>query len=194
MATDLKQMLPETLPLTLDQYRLLVNSGQFDRATGQIELINGKIVRTNPQGPFHSDPIAELARWSYEVAADAFRIRIEKPIEFSELDSCPEPDIVWATRRRYADRHPRAEDIHLLIEVSYSSKKFDAGEKLKLYARAGIKEYWLVDVSSQSIEVFSDPDAGEFRKSTVYPAKATVSPVCLPQAKLEIARLFSETV
>ena len=50
------------------------------------------------------------------------------------------------SRRRYADRHPSPEDIHLLIEVSMTSGSFDRAEKMEVYAAASIAEYWRVDV------------------------------------------------
>ena len=135
MATELEHLPPQTLPISVSQYRMLVDHGCFDRRSGQIELIRGKIIHMNPQGPVHSDPIDELQQWSYEVAADQFRIRIEKPIEFVTLSSSPEPDVAWFTRGRYAAQHPTAEQVHLLIEVSSSSKSFDLGEKMRTVCR-----------------------------------------------------------
>lgn len=194
MATDSQQLQPETFPITNSQYRLLVDQGTFDRSVGQIELINGRLVRRNPQGPLHPDPLDELTRWSFEVAVERFRIRIEKPIELPELNSSPEPDIVWADRRRYADRHPVAGEVQLLIEVSHRSKQFDRGEKLQLYARANIREYWLVDVRTRTVEVFADPESGDFQSASVFSISDTIRPGCLATAELEIATLFSDSI
>lgn len=194
MATGIEQLTPQTLPITVPQYRILVDQGVFEGQRGQIELINGRIVRMNPQGPIHSDPIDELESWSHQVAGDHFRIRIEKPIEISQLNSSPEPDIVWATRRRYFDRHPTPADIHLLIEVSASSRAFDRSEKLRLYAEADIVEYWIVDIASQSIEVFTLPQANEYQRSHQYVRTDEISRACLPTATLAVDRLFSDLV
>ena len=192
MATEVP--LPETLPITNEQYRLLVDEGTFVGQAGQIELIYGRIVRMNPQGPVHSDPIDELTRWSIQQADGKFRVRIEKPVEIAGLNSVPEPDVAWVSRRRYADRHPTPKDIHLLIEVSHRSRSFDRGEKLRLYAEAEIAEYWIVDIANKSIEVFRDPCGTSYRQSTVYTEGATVTPTCLPSASLEVDRLFSDSV
>ena len=148
----------------------------------------------NPQGPSHSDPIDELTQWSFQQAGLKFRIRIEKPIQIDSLHSTPEPDLAWVTRRRYADRHPTPADISLLIEVSFSSQAFDRGEKLQLYAQAGIVEYWLVSVPHQTIEVFTSPHGPSFEKSYVVRVGDSVSPHCLPSATLPVARLFSNQV
>ena len=185
---------PTTLPITVPQYRLLAESGTFDRHVGQVELIYGRIVWINPQGPQHADPIDELTEWSVESAKSKFRVRIEKPIEIVELHSSPEPDIAWVTLRRYGDRHPTPEDIHLLIEVSYSSQTFDRAEKLRLYAESNIVEYWIVDVPAQTVEVFSNPQGTEYRQSSLHQKTEAIAPACLPAAQLRIARLFSKTI
>ncbi len=57
--------LPTTLPLTIEQCEKLVEMATFEGRTGQIELINGRIVRMDPQGPQHSDPIDFLTEWSF---------------------------------------------------------------------------------------------------------------------------------
>ncbi len=194
MTTHLMNQSPVTLPITVPQYRLLVEQGEFDESPGQIELIYGRIVSMNPQGPLHSDPIDELGDWSHRVAGTHFRIRIEKPIEIIGLHSSPEPDIVWATRRRYRDRHPQPDDIHLLIEASVSSKPFDRGEKCRLYAEAGIAEYWIIDCVNQSVEIMTRPVGNRYETVTHHGADSIIRPQCLAIAELTVARLFSDTL
>lgn len=181
----------QTLPITLDQYRLLVEHDTFVDHRGQVELIYGRIVKMNPQGPMHSDPIDEIQDWSHEVAASQFRIRTEKSIEIPNLNSSPEPDIAWVTRRRYGDRHPLPGDIHLLVEVSYSSQTFDRGEKQRLYAEAGIAEYWIVDVPARQVVVMRSPVGTDYGQVTTHDADETIAPECLSTAKLAISRLFA---
>lgn len=183
---------PTTIPLTVKQYETLVERGDFDAFTGQIELIRGRIVHMNPQGPQHSDPIDLLTEWSFEQTQRRFTIRAEKPIVIANANSCPEPDIAWVTRRRYVDRHPLPDDVHLLIEVSYSSVDFDRTEKLSLYAEAGIQEYWQVDVPSRSVVVYCEPVAASYRSVATYACGTKLSPICLPDAGLEVSALFPQ--
>jgi len=182
---------PQTVPITVKQYRLLVEHDTFADRRGQVELIFGKIVETHQQGPQDADPIDELGQWSHQ-AVNNFRIRIEKPIEIPDLNSSPEPDVVWATKRRYSDRHPLPEEIHLLIEVSGTSKQFDRGEKRRLYAEAGISEYWIVDIASRRAEVLTQPDGTEFKQAKTHGVDDSIAPTCLPSAVLPVARLFSD--
>ncbi len=194
MTTELSSTMPQTILITVDQFRLLVDHNTFADRQGQVELIYGKIVEMNPQGPRHADPVDELETWSHQQAADHFRIRTEKPIEIEGLNSSPEPDIVWVTKRRYADRHPVPGDIHLLIEVSGSSKEFDRGEKRQLYAEAGIPEYWIVDIAARTIEVMTRPGGSVYTQSELHSSDASISPACLPSATLPIGQLFSDSV
>lgn len=185
------QELPRTLPITVNQFRILVEQNAFLECGGQVELIYGRLVELNPQGPEHADPVDELEAWSHEQAGAAFRIRIEKPIEIPGLDSCPEPDVAWVDRRRYSSRHPGPCDIHLLIEVSVSSQPFDRGEKLRLYAEAMVPEYWIVDAFAQTVEKFTQPSQRTYQKSELFGVNDVVSPQCLPSASLSVGRLFS---
>lgn len=183
---------PTTIPLTVKQYESLVERGDFDAFSGQIELIRGRIVHMNPQGPQHSDPIDFLNEWSFEQSKRRFTIRIEKPIVIAHANSCPEPDIAWVTRRRYADRHPTPEEVQLLIEVSSSSLDFDRTEKLCLYAEAGIQEYWQVDVTNRSVIVHRESSENKYRSISVFSHGTQISPICLPDAALEVNSLFPQ--
>ena len=183
---------PTTIPLTVKQYETIVERGDFNAFTGQIELIRGRIVHMNPQGPQHSDPIDFLNEWSVFESKRRFTIRVEKPIVIPKANSCPEPDIAWVTRRRYPDRHPLPADVQLLIEVSYSSLDFDRTEKLSLYAEAGIQEYWQVDVTSRSVIVNREPIEKSFRSVAVFGCGTKISPICLPDAALEVNSLFPQ--
>ena len=182
---------PVTLPITTEQFETLVNAGAFAESNGQIELIHGRIVRMNPQGPEQSDPIDFLSEWSFENVQRRYTVRIEKPLRIPEHHSSPEPDIAWVTRRRYQQQHPGPADVHLLIEVSQSSSTFDRTEKRQLYAEAKIVEYWQVDIPSRIVTVHRQPQGEQFRFVQSFDESQTIRPLCLPAAELVIASLFA---
>jgi len=182
--------LPTTLPLTIEQYEKLVEMATFEGQTGQIELINGRIVQMNPQGPQHSDPIDFLTEWSFLNAMGRFTIRVEKPIQIPDYNSCPEPDVAWVSRRRYVDQHPDPQDVHLVIEVSFSSSLFDRTEKQQLYASGKIQEYWQVDVPSRMVTVYRDPQDGVYKSVASLDESMTLSPLCSLESVLHIKDLF----
>ena len=181
---------PVTDPITIEQYETLVDAGAFDQTLGQIELINGRIVQKIPQGPEHAHPIDILNEWSVESVRRQFFIRVEKPIRIPSRMSSPEPDIAWVTRQNYHDQHPSPDDIHLLIEVSHTSSRFDRTEKLQLYAESKTAEYWQIDIPGRIVTVHQQPQGDLFRQVQSFDAAQTVSPGCLPDAKLSVADLF----
>jgi len=185
---------PVTLPLSFDSYMTLVLAGEFDQMVGQIELINGRIVQMNPQGPEHADPIDVISLWSFEQTCRRFTVRVQLPIALPEHRSCPEPDIAWVTPQRYRDRFPTADEVHLLIEISNSSARFDRTEKMNLYASARIAEYWRVDVPTESVEVYRDPDPdqGNYRSLATFNRTQSIEPLCLPEAILDLSELFPD--
>ena len=189
------ETLPVTLPISIEQYSDLVDHGHFDQQTGQTELINGRIAHINPQGPQHASPIDILGEWSIEQTKRQFWVRIEKPIVLANSSSMPEPDIAWVTRQSYAQQHPGPKDVHLLMDASVASSTFDTGEKCEIYARAGIPEYWQINIPRREVRVYRDPIAGDgqpgsYGTLTTHGIGESISPLCLPSAVLPIAILF----
>ncbi|MGH6690447.1 MAG: Uma2 family endonuclease, partial [Gammaproteobacteria bacterium] len=91
-------------------------------------------------------------------------VAVQGPIALAD-DTEPEPDVAIIRRRPvpYKEREAYAEDALLLIEVAESSLAYDRSTKLRLYAAAGIPEYWVVDGVAESVEVHRTPDAGGYR-------------------------------
>lgn len=180
-----------TLKLTVAEYDEMVARGAFEGLNKRIELIYGEIQAMNPAGPIHDDYIEYLTRWSYQNAnTDEVRIRVQSGLSLPELDSRPEPDVLWVKSRRYTDGHPQAADVLLLIEVSDSSLTSDRNEKAKLYAGAGISEYWIINVPDDAIHVYRQPaESGYQMMLTVKPGE-TVAPLVQPDAALNVSELF----
>ncbi len=90
----------------------------------------------------------------------------------------PEPDYVIARRRalNYLDHHPYPEDIHLVIEVAEATLARDRGAKLDIYARAGIPEYWILNLIDRQLEIFTEPDtqAGTYARQGVLQERETL--------------------
>ena len=119
------------------EFDAMVLAGVFDSMEGQkIELIRGEIRSMSPAGPIHSDLIDYLTEWSVQHGVGGHHsTRVQSG--FICDDNRPEPDVLWMRRRRYADGHPTAADVLLLIEVADSSVRGDLGEKAEIYAEAG---------------------------------------------------------
>ena len=184
------------LRLTLDDFNRMVADGAFDELRGKrIELIYGELREVTPPGPTHAQAVARLLRWSTnQVAEDQATIRIQDPIEIPDHDSAPQPDVVWVKPKDYGKQHPQPRDILLVIEVADSSVAEDMGEMAELYARAGIKDYWVINVPDFSIEVFRSPKRGRYSERRKYQIGERIHPLAFPKVSLSVSGLFSGTL
>jgi len=120
-------------------------------------------------------------------------VSVQMPIVLSD-DTEPEPDVQILRRRTvpYKDREADANDALLLIEVAESSLAYDRSTKLRLYAAAGILEYWIVDCVAESIEVHRTPHADGYRDVTrVAGPAATVALRAFPDVALALTEIFA---
>lgn len=180
------------LKLTTAEYDEMVAKGAFDGLRKRIELINGVIVAMNPAGPVHDDLIGFLNQWSVRnTSPQEVTVRIQCGLSLPELDSRPEPDVLWVKARRYRDRHPTGSDVRLLIEVADSSLKSDRDVKAELYAKAGIVEYWIVNVADEVIHVYRQPADYGYRMQFTVADDAELTPLAQPTAILKPAELFA---
>ena len=91
------------------------------------------------------------------IAPDGWYVDSQEPITLD--DSEPEPDIVVVRgdTRDYLDRHPGARDLSLVVEVADSTLERDRTLKQRLYGRAGIPVYWIVNLVEGQLEVYTQP-------------------------------------
>ena len=89
----------------------------------------------------------------------------------------PEPDIAWVVEGDYSQQHPGPDEVILLIEVAESSVAIDLGDKAEMYAAAGIREYWVVDLPHQSLVVHREPADGRYQSVQTFPGGIPVRPL-----------------
>ena len=179
------------LHLTPLEYDRMVERGAFDHLNRKIELIRGEIREMNPAGPIHNDYVTYLTEWSYlATLRDSVRITVQTDLDLSELESRPEPDLLWIRAGRYRNRHPTAADVKLAIEVSDSSLQSDLIEKAALYAEANIVEYWIVDVQANCVHVFRSPQEGRYTQRSVAKSGDYLTPIEPCTKPLDLKDLF----
>jgi len=113
------------------------------------------------------------------------------PIALDDLSE-PEPDVV-VVRGAAADylvEHPGPEDIHLLVEVCDSSFERDRRRKVPLYAAAGVREVWLVDVASRRLEAHQEPSPGGYGRTTILREDHSFAPLFAPEIEIKISDLL----
>ena len=151
-----------TLParLTVDEVFELTAAGVF-REGEHFELVYGEIVpMAAAKADWHSIMESRLTRALVRALSDDLRLFVEASVTLS-ADLLLEPDLaVWPTGM--FPRTVRGPDLALVIEVADSSIAYDLKVKAPLYARHGVREYWVVDAVRQTIRVHRSPVDGVF--------------------------------
>ena len=144
------------LRLSIEQYHAIIQAGILTD-DDSVELLEGWLVFKMPKNPPHR-ATTRLVRTALEnILPAGWYVDSQEPITLSNSE--PEPDIVVVRgdTRQYLDRHPGVEDIALIIEVSDTTLQRDRTVKKRIYARAGIAIYWIVNLVEGLVEVYSQP-------------------------------------
>jgi Uma2 family endonuclease len=123
----------------------------------RVELLENYLVLKTPANPPHDSTVTKLFRRLDRLAPAGYVVRCQ--VGSSLPDSQPEPDIAIARadERAFDARHPRPDEIALVIEVSDSSLHCDRVDKGRIYARVSIPQYWVVNLVDRQVEVYTDP-------------------------------------
>jgi Uma2 family endonuclease len=167
MAVQLEQSAEITpYQISLEEYERMCEAGVF-APEARIELIRGVIVAMAPIGPEHEASVAYLTNVFVRLVGDAGWVWPQgNGVQLPQSQSRPQPDITVLRRRDDYYRRgtrPMPQDVLLLVEVAESSLKYDRGAKRKLYAEAGIAEYWVVNLVKGVVEVYTDPREGKYQ-------------------------------
>jgi Uma2 family endonuclease len=191
--TRLESELNPDLPLkrwTVEEYHRMITAGILT-ADDRVELLEGQIIEIVPQDPPHASVTDETTDELKALLRGRAKVRSQFPITLAP-NSEPEPDIavVRIDERRYYDRHPNPDDIYLLIEVADSTLSKDRNRKAKVYAKANILEYWILDVNERQVFVFREPQGEIYQSEQILTAAASLSPVAFPEITIEFQKLF----
>lgn len=170
-----------------DDCRFLENAGLLK---GRYELIDGEIIVKMGQNLPHAISvmrvIAYLLRFFHE---DNLRTQATMEVRAEDrFANRPEPDV--AALRSMTEAVPTGEDILLAVEVSDSTQADDLGRKVGLYARAGVAEYWVLDLQRRVLIAFQTPQGDEWQARVEYAETDTVAPLAAPEGTVRIADLL----
>lgn len=180
------------------QYEEMIRLGLFNPPEEhRVELIFGQIVPKygkdpmSPINPPHEAAVDRLNDWSTEVLPrGAAWVRVQSSIGIPGMESLPEPDLTWLARKDYSVDRPMPEDVFLLIEVSDTTLAKDGGRKSRLYARAGIRDYWIININKRCIEVRRDPEGSMYQSMTTFVLGQEVPTLVFPDISLPVSRIF----
>jgi Uma2 family endonuclease len=188
------------LPMTAEPQRKRWTRAEYEKlleeTLGQerLELVEGELISKMGKKRRHVATLVMLQTWLGQVFGPNF-VQPEAPIDVAPEDnptSEPQPDII-VTRHDVSvepDSNPQPTDILLAVEVADSTLGFDLKTKARLYARAGILDYWVVDVKGRRIIVHRDPAGGVYGSVVAYREDEFVAPVVAPNQQLKVAKVF----
>ena len=177
------------------EYERLVELGVF-RPGERLELIDGALVVSEPQGSRHAATIRRVLTALRHTFGEAWQIDSQLPIAL-DADSEPEPDVAVVPRDpgAYRDGHPSR--AVLIVEIAETSYRIDREYKASLYARAVVPDYWIIDLAHDTIEVHRDPDPSpdapsgwRYRSVVTLSPPATVAPLAAPYEPILVVDLL----
>jgi len=177
------------------EYERLIDLGVFQPGE-PIELIGGELMVAEPQGVAHYTAIVKTAKALEAAFGPGWHARTLGPIGLDD-DSEPEPDIaiVPGSPEDYSRAHPSRPV--LTIEVAESSLAVDRHHKGSLYARAGLPDYWILNLVDRVLEVYREPAADSaapfgwrYARHEEFDASAGVTPLAAPGSSIPVSRLL----
>lgn len=144
-----------------------------------VELLEGVLVFKMPKNPPHVFVVEAAAETINKILNDGWFYRQQEPITLE--DGEPEPDgiVIRGSRTDYRSRHPSPADVALIIEVADKTLSRDRGIKLRSYARAGIAEYWIINLIDRCVEVYRHPETNQseatYRDKVIHHENESVS-------------------
>lgn len=182
---------PTRYKLTIEDYHKLGEVGILNEES-RVELIEGELIEMPPIGGPHTWAVSKLNRLLIEALGRTADLTVQSPVlmpPFSE----PQPDFVIVRRGTAArdNRVPNPEDVLWVIEVADTTLRFDRGTKLRLYAKAGIREYWIVSIKDEYIEIYSTPSGEGYDRKTVARKSERVTPLTLPAVSIDVSAVFA---
>jgi len=184
-----------TRRFTRAEYERLIDLGVFQPGE-DIELIGGELMVAEPQGAPHYTAIRKTAKALEAAFGPGWEVRTEGPIGLDD-ESEPEPDVavVPGAPDDYARAHPSRPA--LTVEVAESSLALDRQRKGSLYARAGLPDYWVLNLVDRVLEVYREPAPDSaapfgwrYSRSEVFEASARVTPLAAPGSSIPVSQLL----
>ncbi len=153
--------------LSVEQYHAMVDNGILT-PDDRVELLDGIIVQKGTIRPPHRISTHATRQALERMIPQGWYVDDQAPVTLATSE--PEPDIavIRGNTRDYPDRHPGPADVAIVIEISDSTIERDRGTKKRIYAAGGIRCYWIVDLKSRRLEVYSAPRGNDYQRCDVF--------------------------
>ena len=178
---------------TVQDYHRMGELGLFD-TDEHTELLAGQITLTAPKGTPHVTALHLLVHTLRVRLEERALVRTQDPIQLDDFSE-PEPDlaVVQGTILDYAEQHPRPDQVYLVVEVADSTLRQDCEVKAKLYAQAGIADYWVLDLKHRQIHLFRAPTATGYTQHLILTEPNQISPLAFSDVSLSLSDILPPT-
>jgi Uma2 family endonuclease len=188
-------VLPRRKRFTRSDVARLTDAGVF--AGQRYELIEGDLIDKMGQNPPHAGTFLLVRNWLIRIFGLS-AVRCQLPIEVASEDQKhnePEPDlaVIADPAMDSFERHPRGDELLLLVEIADTTARFDRTVKSALYARASVAEYWVIDLRARALFVHRHPSGGSYRQVIRLSEDETVAPDSRPEAAVKVSQLLPPT-
>lgn len=175
--------------ITSEAYNLMIGAGILTE-DDKVELLNGDIVFMSPVGPKHASHVKLFRALFGKSYGKKAVIGVQDPVALGDFDQ-PEPDIsvLRPSEDFYLERHPGANEIFLLIEISDSTLERDREAKLPIYAKSGVPVYWIVNLVDKKIECYSNPQDDYYRNIEIF-TEGDLITLPILEEELAVDKLF----
>jgi len=176
---------------TVEEYHRMAEVGIF-HPDERVELIEGEIVQMSPIGPRHAGCVINANRLFITRLGDRAVVSPQNPVVIQPRSE-PQPDLLLLRPRAvsYSRAHPIPEDVLLAVEVADTTVRFDRLVKARLYARAGIAEFWLFLTTGGTVEVYRAPGSDGYTSVTPRGSGQVVSPLAFPDVGFTVTDFFA---
>jgi Uma2 family endonuclease len=177
-------------PFTVEEYDRMIEVGILGKQD-HVELIEGEIVEMSPIGARHAACVDRATALLLPALLGKAIVRNQGPIRLGDY-SKPQPDLILLEPRKdyYASGTPITRNALLVIEVSDTSIRYDRGAKLKVYARAGVSEVWIEDLTTDTLLVFREPSRAAYQVQLMFRPGDTVASLAFPDLRLAVSELL----
>lgn len=171
---------------TVEEYHRMAEAGIFG-ADERVELLEGNIIWMSAKGTAHGSAVGRTNKLLQNRLENRAWISIQDPVKLNERSEL-EPDVavVKVDPLDYADHHPTPSEVYLIIEVADSSLKLDCETKAKAYSKAGITDYWVLDVVSRQLYVFREPTQEGYQSRVILSEDRIISPLEFPDLQIAV--------
>ncbi len=178
-----------TYKFSVEEYHKLGEVGIFHE-DDRIELLNGELVIMAVIGVRHMKAVRRFINVLARKYGQRCLIDAQNPVMI-DGHSEPQPDfLLLRAEADVRDSAPIPEDVLLLAEVADTSLAYDQTDKRAAYARNGIVEYWILDLTRDVLHVFCDSDGREYRTKLTVSAAESIAPLAFPDTPVALAELL----